>query len=86
LTLDVVVYSILQAVMTISLVLSGETRWDVYVSLSILVYFVSTSVLPDIREKTDLRLLDIFLIAVFSLIVTVRVAEILGYTIPGLPK
>ncbi len=85
-TLDVVVYSILQAVMTISLVLSGETRWDVYVSLSILVYFVSTSVLPDIREKTDLRLLDIFLIAVFSLIVTVRVAEILGYTIPGLPK
>ncbi len=85
-TLDVVVYSILQVVMTISLVLSGETRWDVYVSLSILVYFVSTSVLPDIREKTDLRLLDIFLIAVFSLIVTVRVAEILGYTIPGLPK
>lgn len=84
--LDAVVYSILQTVMTVSLVLSGETRVDVYVSLSILVYFVSTSVLPGIREKTDLRLLDIFLIAVFILIVTIRVAEILGYTIPGLPR
>lgn len=86
LTLDILVYTVLQAVMTLSLVLSGETRVDVYASLSILVYFVSTSVLPDIREKTDLRVLDIFLISVFAVIVTIRVAEILGYSIPGIPR
>ncbi|MEB3846101.1 MAG: hypothetical protein GSR83_03530 [Desulfurococcales archaeon] len=84
--LDVVIYSLLQAVMTISLVLSGETRWDVYVSLSIMVYFVSTSILPGIREKSNLRLLDIFLIIVFSVIVTIKIAEILGYEIPGLQR
>ena len=72
--------------MTVSLILAGETRFDAYVSLSILVYFVSTSVLPNIRGKTDLRLIDIIFIVTFMVIVAVRVADILGYTIPGMPK
>lgn len=86
LALDIVVYSMLQAVVTLSLVMLGETRVDVYVSLSILVYFVATSILPNIREKSSLRVLDVFLVMIFMLIVTVRVAEILGYSIPGMAK
>ncbi|MEB3756938.1 MAG: hypothetical protein GSR79_08820 [Desulfurococcales archaeon] len=69
--------------MIISLILLEETRVDVYVSLSILVYFVSTSILPSIRENADLKYVDAFLITVFMVVVALRVAEVLGYKLPG---
>ncbi len=72
--------------MTISLLLLGEKRVDVYASLSILVYFISTSILPELRERADLKIIDILLITAFIIIVSLRVAEVLGYNIPGMIK
>jgi len=79
---DLIVYASLQVAFTSILAALGESRIDAYVSVSILIYFVSTTIQPSIREYSDLRVLDALLIALFSLIVVFRVLEILGYRIP----
>jgi len=80
---DLVIYVIMSTAFTASLVLLGESRADAYVAVSILVYFVSSSVLPNIRKYSDLRIVDAAFVAVFIVIVALRVLEILGYSIPG---
>jgi len=79
---DLLVYASLQVAFTSILAALGESRIDAYVSVSILIYFVSTTIQPSIRKYSDLRVLDALLIALFSLIVVLRVLEILGYRIP----
>jgi len=79
---DLVVYASLQAAFTSILAALGEARIDAYVSVSILIYFVATTIQPSIRKYSDLRVLDALLIALFSLIVVFRVLEILGYRMP----
>jgi hypothetical protein len=85
-TRDIVIYTLLHTIMIISLLLLGETRVDVYISLSVLVYFISTSILPEIRERADLKAADIILITIFVIIVSLRVLEVLGYNIPGMMR
>jgi len=80
---DLTLYVVLHTVFAAVLSSLGESRVDAYVAVSILVYFVSTSILPSIRRYADLKLLDAALILVFGVIVAVRVLEILGYKIPG---
>lgn len=79
---DLIVYASLQVAFTSILAALGESRIDAYVSVSILIYFVSTTIQPSIRKYSDLRVLDALLIALFSLIVVFRVLEILGYRMP----
>jgi len=79
---DLLVYASLQVAFTSVLAALGETRVDAYVSVSILIYFVATTIQPNIRRYSDLRVLDALLIALFSLIVVFRVLEILGYKVP----
>jgi len=79
---DLLVYASLQATFTSILATLGEARIDAYVSVSILIYFVATTIQPSIRKYSDLRVLDAPLIALFSLIVVFRVLEILGYRMP----
>jgi len=76
---DIIIYALLQSIFSSALAALGEDRPDAYVSVSILIYFVSTTVLPSFRKYSDLRILDAVLIAVFSAIAAVRVLEILGY-------
>ncbi len=63
---------------TAFLTLTGERRADAYVSVSILIYFVYTSIDPEMRLKFKLKTLDIAYFLVFSAIVTVRILSILG--------
>jgi len=79
---DLLVYASLQVAFTSILAALGEARIDAYVSVSILIYFVATTIQPSIRKYSDLRVLDALLIALFSLIVVFRVLEILGYRMP----
>jgi len=80
---DLVIYVIMSTAFTASLALLGESRADAYVAVSILVYFVSSSVLPNIRRYSDLRIVDAALVVMFIAIVVLRILEILGYSIPG---
>lgn len=79
---DLVIYVVLHTVISSALIILGERRVDAYVSISILVYFIATSILPEIRAHCDLRLVDYALITVFTLIIALRVLDILGYKLP----
>lgn len=79
---DLMIYVLIQTIFISALSLLGESRIDAYISISILIYFVSTTILPNIRKYSNLRIVDIILIVLFGLIVTLRVLEILGYRIP----
>lgn len=79
---DLVIYVVLHTMVSSAFVLLGERRVDAYVSISILVYFIATSILPEIRARCDLRLVDYALITVFTLIIALRVLDILGYKLP----
>jgi len=76
---DLVIYAALHSAFVFSLAVLGEKRPDAYVSVSVLVYFVATSVLPSLRRSADLRVADIALAAVFLVVVALRVLSILGY-------
>ncbi|AFL66808.1 hypothetical protein Desfe_0920 [Desulfurococcus amylolyticus DSM 16532] len=79
---DLVIYVVLHTMVSSAFVLLGERRVDAYVSISILVYFIATSILPEIRAHCDLRLVDYALITVFTLIIALRVLDTLGYKLP----
>ncbi len=80
---DLLVYVTLHSVAISSLAVLGEKRIDAYLSMAILVYFVSTSILPTIREHSRLTIMDILLFTVFMAIVAYRVLSILGYSLWG---
>lgn len=76
---EIIVYTILLIIMTISFVLVGETRPDAYLSISILVYFIFTSISHNIRLRAKLIILDISLLTIFMIIVTYRILTILEW-------
>ncbi|MCE4600958.1 MAG: hypothetical protein F7C38_05275 [Desulfurococcales archaeon] len=80
---DIIVYSVIHTVALLSLALLGEEGIDVYVSVSILTYFIATSILPSIRRYADLRVTDTILIIVFAIVIIVKVASILGINLIG---
>jgi hypothetical protein len=73
----ILVYTILVVVSAISLYLLGERRVDVYVSLNILSYYVSYAIMRPSYTSRSIRLLNIVLFAVFTVIVSFRVYEVL---------
>ena len=77
---SVVLLALLTTVSLVSLVLVGETRPDAYLSMTILVYFVYTTVDPVVRARASLRVIDVLLFLVFAFVVAMRVLEILGMT------
>lgn len=62
----------------IILVLLGENRPDVYVSIGILVYFIYISIDTRIRENTNMKYVNILLFTVFMVIIAYRVLTILS--------
>ncbi|RLG87771.1 MAG: hypothetical protein DRO15_04295 [Thermoprotei archaeon] len=74
---DVLIYALLLTMVMIALVLVGESRPDVYLSITILMYFIYTSINYSIRSRARLRILDAILLFVFLAIVTYRVLEVL---------
>lgn len=76
---EIIVYTILLIIMTISFVLVGETRPDAYLSISILVYFIFTSISHNIRLRAKLIILDISLLTILMIIVTYRILTILKW-------
>ncbi len=71
--------SALITISSVALVLVGESRPDVYLSISILIYFIYTSVDYSLRIKARLRIVDVTLFAVFAAVVAIRVLMILGF-------
>jgi hypothetical protein len=82
---DLMIYSLVLLIFTSALVLLGEYRIDAYLAISILIYFVLTTILPNIRRQADLRITDILFIIVFIVIVALRVLEVLGYKFLVIP-
>lgn len=76
---EIIVYAILSTIVIISFILIGETRPDVYLSISILIYFIYTSISRNIRLRAKLTILDISLLTVFSIIVIYRILTILEW-------
>ena len=76
---EVIIYAILLTIVIISFILIGETRSDVYLSISILIYFIYTSISRNIRLRAKLTILDISLLTVFSIIVIYRILTILEW-------
>ena len=76
---EIIVYAILSTIVIISFILIGETRPDVYLSISILIYFIYTSISHNIRLRAKLTILDISLLTVFSIIVIYRILTILEW-------
>lgn len=59
------------------LAIVSESRIDAYVSTTILIYFVYTTIDPHIRRYSNLKPIDITLIAIFTLIVAIRILDVL---------
>lgn len=76
---EIILYAILSTIVIISFILIGETRPDVYLSISILIYFIYTSISRNIRLRAKLTILDISLLTVFSIIVIYRILTILEW-------
>lgn len=74
-------YSISVAIATTILILLGETRIDVYLSIYILEYYICRALITSgsIGEGAKLlKLLDYIFFIVFIIIVSIRVLEILA--------
>ncbi|MCD6195867.1 MAG: hypothetical protein J7J82_03695 [Staphylothermus sp.] len=76
--LSILLFSTIYIVSMIILVLLGENRPDVYMSIGILVYFIYISLDTRIRENTNMKYVNILLFTVFMVIVAYRVLTILG--------
>jgi len=74
---DILIYALLLIIAVIALVLVGESRPDVYLSITILIYFIYTSINYSIRSRAKLKILDTILLLIFLTIVTYRVLEVL---------
>lgn len=73
----ILVYTTLVAVSSMSLYLLSEKRIDTYVSLNILAYYVSYAVIRPSYTTKSARYLNIVLFAIFAIIVSFRVYEVL---------
>ena len=73
-------FSTIYIISMIILVLLGENRPDVYVSIGILVYFIYVSLDTRIRENTN-KYVNILLFIIFMVIVVYRVLNILGISV-----
>lgn len=74
---DILIYALLLIIAVIALVLVGESRPDVYLSIAILIHFIYTSINYSIRSRAKLKILDTILLLIFLTIVTYRVLEVL---------
>jgi len=71
------VYTTLVVLSVIGLYALGEKRVDVYISLNILAYYVSYAVTGPAYTSRHVKILNIVLFAVFTVIVAFRVYEVL---------
>lgn len=76
----VIIYSISIALTNTILILLGEMRIDVYISLYILEYYIYRALITPLPKKINryLRFIDIGLFIVFSIIVAYRVIQIIA--------
>jgi len=68
---------------TVILFSIGESRLDVYYSISTLIYLITVELLLPVKERYRRRvyLVEAVLVSIFFIIVAFRVAEILGWRI-----
>ncbi len=73
-------YSLFETVALLSLISVGEKRPDVYLSVTILIHFIHTSMdtSNQLRSKAKLLPIDIILLVAFSACVAYRLLEILN--------
>jgi len=79
LDLFTMVFTVSSAFTYIVLVLLGESRPDVYISMTILIYYVFFAIIDPLGERGGkaVTLLNLALFLIFSVIVAYRVYEIL---------
>lgn len=75
---DILVYTATTVLALVVLILLGEERPDVYMLVTILVYFTATGLLPSARREARLWVADIVLLLVFTATVAYRVATAIG--------
>ncbi len=78
---SILLFSTIYITSMIILVLLGENRPDLYVSMGILVYFIYVSLDTRIRENTNMKYVNILLFIIFMIIVVYRVLNILGISV-----
>ncbi|MCS7108351.1 MAG: hypothetical protein NZ911_03045 [Sulfolobales archaeon] len=74
---DLMILTALMFIAISMLVYVGEVRYDAYLAVTILIYFIYTSVNYSFRSRVNLKVVDIAFIALFIGIVSYRVYEIL---------
>ncbi|MEM1541154.1 MAG: hypothetical protein QW101_00310 [Ignisphaera sp.] len=74
---SLIVYALLTSILTIFLVLVGESRPDAYLSVAILIYFIFTAIDNSIRSRAKMLAVDIALLTVFTAMVLFRVLIVL---------
>jgi hypothetical protein len=74
---DLILFTVLVVIATLALIYVGELRPDAYLAVAILIYFIYTSVNYGFRFRVKLKVVDLLLITIFSLIVAYRVYEVL---------
>ncbi len=73
----IVTYAAVQAVAAALLAMAGESRLGAYYSMAVLIHFIVTTVAPGLRERARLAPLDATLLAGFTVVVALRVYEVL---------
>lgn len=76
--LSILIIALLIAFVSSMLCIVGESRPDAYISTTILLYFIYTSIDTSLRKRSKLLYLDIAFIVIFVGIVSYRVLQILG--------
>ena len=76
-------YAVLVAIIFTSLILLGEMRIDVYISLYILAYYILIAIHSPFNKVISRRLniVSVILFIIFIIIVAIRVIEILFPTV-----
>ncbi len=74
---DVILLTILVVTAVSMLAYVGELRPDAYLAITILIYFIYTSVNYGFRFRVNLKFIDASLIITFALIVGYRVYEVI---------
>ncbi|MCX8186898.1 MAG: hypothetical protein N3G48_07330 [Sulfolobales archaeon] len=74
---DLMILTALMFITISMLVYVGEVKYDAYLAVAILIYFIYTSVNYSFRSRVNLKVVDIAFIALFIGIVSYRVYEIL---------
>ena len=81
----IIIYSISIALTNTILIFLGEIRLDVYISLYILEYYIYRALITPLPKRVNryLRLMDIGLFIIFSIIVAYRVIQIIAPELLG---